>query len=207
MSDRDEDDEDDTPRHAASDVVIIAYGRDDDERAEYIDRIQGVMEEMGAVRIDREDDNQISCKLTDDVLTMLDEIAGWAGDPSGGTLVQAGVIDDNGDFIPISHAWETWEELLDDVEEQVWGGSMSKSTNREAVHTFAISMIAELDANDHKGGWQHCSIGYLTRRLGNELAELRAAIRRKEPGARIRSEAADIANFAMMIADRYRDEQ
>lgn len=71
---------------------------------------------------------------------------------------------------------------------------------RIEVKLFANAMENELRENDHKGGWQNCEMGYLRRRLRQEVEELCRAVdegRTKD----ILSEAADVANFAMMIAD------
>lgn len=93
---------------------------------------------------------------------------------------------------------------------------------RPSVAAFAQLMEAKLRENDHKGGWRHCTTAYLSRRCGNELKELRGVIRRGRdwvlrstfPSGRgpvlsdnedvrrsVGEEAADVANFAMMIAD------
>jgi len=120
---------------------------------------------------------------------------------------------------------------------------------RPEVAAFAQLMERALRDNDHKGGWQECSLPSLIRRLGEETAELDDEIekagdrvwrdwdpeahakgsrphqqlvvsyspvvgwrsadphapRRFQPTVedieRIGSEAADVANFAMMIAD------
>jgi hypothetical protein len=68
-------------------------------------------------------------------------------------------------------------------------------------------MEKKLSENDHKGGWHLCTIGYLKQRLLDEYREL---VRRteqrpltKKARKEIAREAADVANFAMMIADRY----
>jgi hypothetical protein len=84
---------------------------------------------------------------------------------------------------------------------------------RPSVRVFARLMEAKLRENDHKGGWRRCSTGYLTRRCGNELDELRELIHRLarmpnrhpaptvEESIAIGREAADVANFALMLAD------
>ncbi len=89
---------------------------------------------------------------------------------------------------------------------------------RKEVAAFAQLMEAKLRENDHKGGWKYEVTSYLSRRLGNELKELRAAVaaRHKElmqgwppisaekragHAVTVGREAADVANFAMMIAD------
>jgi NTP pyrophosphatase (non-canonical NTP hydrolase) len=79
----------------------------------------------------------------------------------------------------------------------------------------------ELRANDHKGTWRDCKLGYLTKRLDEEVQELHESVRAghvvavidnhdafdtigvwsAEDAAKVLEEAADVANFAMMIAD------
>lgn len=82
---------------------------------------------------------------------------------------------------------------------------------RPQVASFVALMEAKLRDNDHKGGWKMCTVRYLSRRLGNELKELRGVLTgfgalswingRSERIEAIGREAADVANFAMMIAD------
>lgn len=84
---------------------------------------------------------------------------------------------------------------------------------RQAVGWFACWMEAKLAANDHKGHWSTCGFGYLSTRLHQEAKELSRALQAFRPAddvsrasaARsIVQEAADVANFAMMIADNAR---
>lgn len=72
---------------------------------------------------------------------------------------------------------------------------------RTAILRFARLMERNLRRNDHKGGWETCSQGYLRRRLKDEVRELDRAFKKKDVGA-IKYECADIANFAMMISDK-----
>lgn len=75
---------------------------------------------------------------------------------------------------------------------------------REAVERFADEMERRLQANDHKGGWQSERKGYLLSRLREEVEELYDAMVVSEAdGAGVTAEAADVANFAMMIADNF----
>lgn len=90
-----------------------------------------------------------------------------------------------------------------------------ESATRPWVDAFADEMEAKLDHNRHKGdrnGWRREGVSeFLLPRLLNEVGELIAALREDEDAvtaqdsksarAHIRSECADIANFAMMIAD------
>jgi hypothetical protein len=75
---------------------------------------------------------------------------------------------------------------------------------REPVRWFAERMEQTLRANDYKGGWKHCSFKYLLHRMREELKELRLAIEAYSDEEIIIREAADVANFAMMVADNMR---
>ena len=82
---------------------------------------------------------------------------------------------------------------------------------RPETKWFAAEMEKQLKANDHKGGWQDCDIWWLFKRLDQEKYELVKAIMNLEKywaeplsplyAAQLIKEAADVANFAMMIAD------
>mgnify|MGYP000899229991 FL=1 len=74
---------------------------------------------------------------------------------------------------------------------------------RPEVAKFAELMEQKLRANDHKGHWRGSSLSYLIARLREECGELIDAILYEEDSApgHITEEAADVANFAMFIAD------
>lgn len=77
---------------------------------------------------------------------------------------------------------------------------------RPVVAAFALAMEERLRANDHKGGWEQDSAISLLGRIFEETIELKRAVAgeggdKREWATRIRREAADVANFAMMIAD------
>jgi NTP pyrophosphatase (non-canonical NTP hydrolase) len=76
---------------------------------------------------------------------------------------------------------------------------------RSEVSWFSGLMEKELKENDHKGGWQNESMEHMLVRLQEERDELVYAIDKflidKKDPREIFSEAADVANFAMMIAD------
>lgn len=78
----------------------------------------------------------------------------------------------------------------------------SLSTCRNSVRWFATKMEAKLAKNDHKRGWAGCELQYLSMRLTQERKELTDAIKSKDK-QRIIDECADIANFALMIADKF----
>lgn len=72
------------------------------------------------------------------------------------------------------------------------------------VLAFAVDMEAKLDQNRHKGGpegWRALDLTTLQKLLSDEVAELNGALALGNSAA-IVSECADVANFAMMIADK-----
>jgi len=73
---------------------------------------------------------------------------------------------------------------------------------RQPLAWFANAMEHQLQANDHKTGWQGMTDRQLLNRLKQETTELERAI---ESGKSVVEEAADVANFAMMIADNFTD--
>ena len=93
---------------------------------------------------------------------------------------------------------------------------------RPAVNWFAQRMEEKLAINDHKGGWGKCDIDWLIERIRTELEELETVygFRKVDWGRSacegvqfvdvsneaIIKECADIANFAMMVADRFGEE-
>lgn len=73
---------------------------------------------------------------------------------------------------------------------------------RPEVVAFATLMEQQLRANDHKPGWKSDSTFALWSRLLQETIELNEARTARNPdSALIGREAADVANFAMMVAD------
>lgn len=73
---------------------------------------------------------------------------------------------------------------------------------RPEVVAFATLMEQQLRANDHKPGWKNDSSFALWSRLLQETIELNQARTARAPDSDlIGREAADVANFAMMVAD------
>jgi len=72
---------------------------------------------------------------------------------------------------------------------------------RPEVLFFAERMECKLRLNDHKQHWRDFNIEYLMRRLKEEVAELEDTIASGGTRHQQADEAADVANFAMMIAD------
>lgn len=70
---------------------------------------------------------------------------------------------------------------------------------RKEVVRFSHLMENQLRENDHKGGWSECTVSYLWSRLIEELNELKIAV--FDGRGDIALEAADVANFAMMLVD------
>ena len=71
------------------------------------------------------------------------------------------------------------------------------------IQSFAQDMQRKLDANHIKSGWDESALLWLLRRLRQETNELEKALR--DPDALpidLIDEAADVGNFAMMIADQ-----
>lgn len=94
---------------------------------------------------------------------------------------------------------------------------MANTELREPVRWFAARMeakLAEYDSDRGEHGWSECTLNWLFERCGRELQEAADAafaadcdgFKQVEPAIR---ECADVANFAMMIADvlRIRQEQ
>lgn len=74
-------------------------------------------------------------------------------------------------------------------------------TCRTSVDWFARNMELKLRENDHKGGWGKCEHSWLLDRLKQEVAELEKALDQVDNQENVIREAADVANFALMIAD------
>jgi len=70
---------------------------------------------------------------------------------------------------------------------------------REEVRWFAEKMEEVLKENDHKGGEEALSLFWM---LQDEVRELEVALWYKE--GNVVKECCDVANFAMMIADKER---
>ena len=73
-----------------------------------------------------------------------------------------------------------------------------------SVLWFSAKMKDELLKHLDRPGWQGESLGYLRERLEEEFQELDDLMATIPERKDVISECADIANFAMMIADIYR---
>ena len=81
---------------------------------------------------------------------------------------------------------------------------------RPEVARFALLMEQRLRENEEKGGWRRCPRSELTELLIKEIGELagavvQSAITPAEPRLEwaVRRKAANVGNFAMMIADNF----
>ena len=76
-----------------------------------------------------------------------------------------------------------------------------KSRIRSEIQRFALFMDLKLSKHERQRGdsWRDEPVSYLMDRLEEEVEELKAAVAGGESAVRITAEAADVANFAMMI--------
>ena len=72
---------------------------------------------------------------------------------------------------------------------------------RKEVRLFAEAMELRLQANDHKPGWKDDTAEALLDRVDDELLELHMAVAANPGKTAILLEAADVANFLMMVVD------
>ncbi|WP_134705152.1 hypothetical protein [Ammoniphilus sp. YIM 78166] len=82
---------------------------------------------------------------------------------------------------------------------------------RQVLEWFAEEMEKKLQENDHKAHWSEADGDYLISRMEQEMDELMKAMIDVQFGngdpIQVIKEAADVANFAMMIADNMREDQ
>lgn len=88
-------------------------------------------------------------------------------------------------------------------------GHMDERTEggvRPDVALFGLEMEREMAAKDGEYGdsWKECHISYLLKGLKTKVEELEEALVNRED---VLTEAADVANFAMMIAARVSAEE
>lgn len=74
--------------------------------------------------------------------------------------------------------------------------------SRKEVVRFAKMMEFRLRENDHKGGWRGMQRLALWNRALAEMLELRDELLKPRSHVNVIREAADVANFVMMIADK-----
>lgn len=93
------------------------------------------------------------------------------------------------------------EQLEKRIEQLMQSPPEDERHLRPVVKWFAEMMELNLKSNDHKGGWLSDSSKALLKRLKEETKELGDVIKNYTSFSQIIEEAADVANFAMMIAD------
>jgi len=81
---------------------------------------------------------------------------------------------------------------------------MDQQRIRPCVISFANAMELKLKQNDHKGGWSSDTVDQLISKIMLELSELVSTIENGKSSHDVLLECADVANFAMMIAENYR---
>ena len=83
---------------------------------------------------------------------------------------------------------------------------MSKAQNR-IVDNLSEMMKMKLSMRSSENttaAWRHSSNEYLFKRLDAEVAELKRAVETARHSDTVLAEAADVANFAAMIADNFK---
>ena len=80
-----------------------------------------------------------------------------------------------------------------------------KGIIENSVNQFAHQMKRELLKHLDRPGWKREKVEYLLARLTIELNELATAIMNNLERDEIKAECADVANFAMMISDIYKE--
>lgn len=110
-----------------------------------------------------------------------------------------------GNFPYASPKWQYLNLLIDSTKKLIEINKKQEAVDnlREEVLWFAERMELKLKANDHKGHWSGEGYKYLLQRLKEEVSELENALEHM-PSAIVIDEAADVANFAMMLADNHR---
>lgn len=73
---------------------------------------------------------------------------------------------------------------------------------RPEVQRFAEEMEKQLQANEHKGGWKECHFSYLIDETFRNYDRMVTHFTKNDTPAILRR-AANIANFAMMVADNW----
>jgi hypothetical protein len=96
-------------------------------------------------------------------------------------------------------------ELLDETKSQRRKSDILRQLSwmlvRPVVRQFAYHLEKVLQEHDWKGGWRHVTREVLLKRLEDEVAELDRALHDEGAKHDPKREAADVANFALMIWD------
>lgn len=109
------------------------------------------------------------------------------------------------EFIASEKGYSLYWEARTDEFPTAAAKAREEAAPRHQVRQFAELMEERLKANDHKGGWKGERLPYLMRRLREEVEELSEALLPDKDWAmeaeKVGREAADVANFVMMVAD------
>ncbi|WP_398457459.1 hypothetical protein [Sphingomonas albertensis] len=143
-------------------------------------------------------------------MTLYDEINALGGEPFAGDLRSAGRMENLDTVLAILDRrglgpdGPTDDQLRQETDDIL--ASLDWQEVRPEVRAFALLMEKQLKANDHKSGWKDDDPKALIGRLIDETHELidvanTPATRPRAALKRMGQEAADVANFAMMIAD------
>lgn len=92
--------------------------------------------------------------------------------------------------------------MRDNVNETIINGDVVMVVEplrlRPEVRKFAEAMERKLRENEGKGSWKDCELEYLRKRVHQEVDEFIGSL---GGGIDVLGEAADVANFLMMICD------
>ena len=84
---------------------------------------------------------------------------------------------------------------------------MSDERMSFSIRRLAKEMEKQLAANAHKGHWRDCNPDFLFGELQTHVDELRKRYHMGTPPGTIWHEAADVANFLMMLADNFQKDE
>ena len=68
-----------------------------------------------------------------------------------------------------------------------------------------VAMVRKLAVNRHKSHWRNSGLDFFSKRIVEEMGELREVVLAGASVEEVWDEAADIANFAAMIAANYEE--
>jgi hypothetical protein len=130
-------------------------------------------------------------------------VDGWQ--KSQGTLAEIDLAHAIG--LPIFTSIDELVQWAEPATRPVFPESPPPESVRPEVEAFSLEMEHVLCLNDRKGGWQDSALSYLLLRMREQLCVLSRAISSESPALVVRREAADVANFAMMLWDNVRTQQ
>lgn len=81
------------------------------------------------------------------------------------------------------------------------------SEYQNSVDRMSQNMLAKLDANKHKGRWEDVNPLWAFKRIVDEASELMEAVLSGQSPEEVWKEAADVANFALIVAESYEKEK